>query len=127
MQPTSNSIEFLLDRIVDKMLTEREEKETGRPDPFGHAPFPSLGFENETCGAYFLQVEQGDVMVSVWRLKGANGEHDSYRIHLFHRKVYNGVASWGGDSTKRIECDDLIQVQAVIHDLFTSGGNNGGE
>ena len=117
-----NVPEFMLDRIVDKMLTERDEKETGMHDPFGNTPFPSLGFKNETRGAYFMQVQQDDVMVSVWRLAGGDGERDSYRIHLFHRKVYNGISSWGGDAAKRIQCDDLIQVQAVIHGLFTSGG-----
>ena len=127
MTSNSNVPEFMLDSIVDKMLTERDAKEADMPDPFGHAKFPSLGFENETRGSYFMQVEQGDVMVSVWRLKGADGEPDRYHVHVYHRVVYAGVASWGGNSTKRVECDALIQVQAVIHDLFTSGGNDGGE
>jgi hypothetical protein len=101
------------DRIIDAML-----------DPLGKDPMPSLGFENEVRGAYFIQVTNGDKMVSAWRIVNGAGLADSYICHAYHRKVFDGVTLWGNPADQ-YNCDDLIQVQAIMHEVLgTSGGNN---
>lgn len=110
-----------INQIIDKMLTERDNE--GQPDPKDPGLFPSLGFENEVAGSYYIQVKQGSTMVSVWRVLGEYGVPESYHIHVYHLREFGGVYSWGGDSTKKIVADDLVQVQAIIHNIFTSEGN----
>lgn len=74
-----------------------------------------------------MTVEQGGRMVSVWRIIGANGAPHTYHIHVYFKHVYEGVTSWGGKANDRITAEDLVQVQAIIHHIFTSGGNQGGD
>jgi hypothetical protein len=115
LQQTSKIDELLeQDRMIDAML-----------DPLGQELFPSLGFEHEARGAYFIQVTNGDKMVSAWRIVNGAGLADRYTCHVYHRKVFNGVTSWGNPLDDQYDCEDLIQVQAIMHEVFgTSGGNN---
>ena len=123
MPPTSMPNRFHLetgpdlDRTIDHMLTQKGS------DPLDPGEFPSLGFDNERRGSYFLQVTHGDVLVSVWRISQAFGAPETYSISTYTRQVYNGVSSWGGRVDDKITATSLVQVQAIIHHLITSGGN----
>lgn len=113
---------LITDQLIDQMLTRPVD---GLCDPLDHGLFPSLGFPNEQRGTYFIQVESpdGTIKVSVWRMVQANGAPDSYRATVYHYKEYNGCESWGGDSSKAVDLDSLLLVQAFIHRVITSEGN----
>ena len=112
MQQTSID-EPTRDRMIDSMI-----------DPLGKEQMPSLGFEHEIRGSYFIQVTVGDTMVTAWKTVGGIGADDIYTLHVYKRNVFNGAESWGSAVGDRYVCNDLIQVQAVMHSVFTSGGND---
>lgn len=101
-----------MDEMIDAML-----------DPYGQDEFPSLGFPNEKRGSYFLQITAGDVLISVWRIKGANGDPTTYSVAHYTKHEYDGVMSWGGKQEDKVWAQDLLQVQAIIHHIITSKGN----
>lgn len=133
MQPTSpieNPLEDgpAYDRYIDGFLSARDESESPMSDPLGREKIPSLGFEHETRGSYFIQVTVGDKMVSAWKIVGGRGGPDTYSMHVYYRSVFNGVTSWGNPvNGKQFVAQSLLQVQAIMHDIFTSGGNDGVE
>lgn len=110
----------LTDHIIDRMLTTLQAD--GRPDPLDPGPFPSLGFENETRGSYYMEIIQGAARVTIWRIVGASDGPETYRINMYHELVYNGIVSWGAHGTG-ISAESLIQVQGLVHYFFTSKGN----
>lgn len=114
-----------LDRIIDKMLTDRDAKD-GHPDPLDPGKFPSLGFENEERGSYFIQIKRGKLMVTVWRIIATAGAPESFNIHTYTWKEFHGVGSWGGVANDRLTTDSLLHVQALVHGIFTSEGNSDG-
>lgn len=111
------------DRMIDAMLTDGMKRHGG--DPLDPGEFPSLGFPKEKRGNYYMQVYHGDLILSVWRMTQPNGAPPKYRITTYRRKVYNGVESYGANSTEAIEADGLLQVQAIIHNIITLEGNQG--
>lgn len=127
MQPTSK-IDYddlidgpSIDRTIDKMLTLKNGEVV---DPLSK-PFPSLGFANEKGGSYFMEIEQGDMKVTLWRITNAFNDPDTFRVQFYRKHVYNGIVSWGSNSKDRLMAESLLHAQAIVHHFFTSGGNDG--
>ncbi len=127
MQPTSKTNELAdlpsIDRAIDQFLAARFDN--GQPDPLDPGPFPSLGFKGEKAGSYFMEIEQGDIKVTIWRLTQAFGAPDTYRIMKYRKHIYNGITSWGASSHKdQYMAESLLHAQGIVHHCLTSGGND---
>lgn len=127
MPITSNNLQALdyIDGILTNTMVDDCKKQllSNGDDPLDPGKFPSLGFANEKRGSYFIQVTEGGIMVAIWRIIGANGEWDSYNIHVYKRQVWSGAISWGGDAANVKHVDSLVHAQAITHYLITHEGN----
>lgn len=112
-----------IDNLLDHFLTHKVD---GLADPLDPGAFPSLGFDGEKRGSYFMEVEQGDRKVTVWRIINAFGAPETYTVQVYQKHNYNGVTSWGTNSKARMHAESLVQVQGMIHHFLTEGFTSGG-